>query len=74
MTPEILKKITDGDGVTDEELDTAIAFFTPLEASLKLLGPHFHHAWYDVFCTVTRLAGFKQAREERDEHHSWLKS
>lgn len=65
MTPELLKKINDGDGLSDEELATAITFYTQLEESLKLLGPTFYHAWYDVFFTLSMLMGFDKARKDR---------
>jgi len=65
ITPEVLKRVVNGDGLTDDDLDNAIEFFTVTESSLKLLGPTFHHAWYDVFCTLTRLTGFKSARDNR---------
>lgn len=59
---ELLDKINNGDGITDEELDQALRFFRAIEPSLKILGPHFHHAWYDVFMTLNRLEEFKNAR------------
>lgn len=65
MDKVLLKKINDGDGITDEELDTALEFFSDLEPKLKLMGAHFHHAWFDVFMTLQRLEGFKRARQER---------
>lgn len=65
MDKELLEKIRVGDGITDDELDRALVFFRHLEASLKLMGTVFHHAWFDVFSTLNRLEGFKSAREER---------
>jgi hypothetical protein len=63
MTEELIKKYKIGDGVTDSELDQLIEFFTTLEKSLQLMGPHFHHAWKEVFWDSKNCNSYKQARE-----------
>lgn len=63
MTEELIKKYKNGNGVTDAELDQLIEFFTTLEKSLQLMGPHFHHAWKEVFFDLRDCKGYKQARE-----------
>jgi hypothetical protein len=59
MTKELLAKIENGDGLTDEELETALGFYTDLEGKLRLLGPKFHLAWVEVLRTQQALASFK---------------
>jgi len=63
---EIIDKINIGDALSDSELDRALTFYASLENDLKLLGNHFHHAWFDVFQTFERLKSYKRARNERN--------
>jgi len=59
----VLKKIGKGDGLTDEELELAIDFYKEAEWRLKLLGPHFHLAWREVYFRLTAFEEFKLNRQ-----------
>ena len=65
MTKEILHKIEVGDGLTDEELDISVEFFTDLEEKLDLMGAKYYLAWKPVFYLKIRLQEFKNARKNR---------
>ena len=66
MTKELLKKIENGDGITDQELVCAIDWFYDLEQKLKMLGERFRLAWLPIFATTARLNGFKEERIKRE--------
>jgi hypothetical protein len=71
LTPEKEKQITDlleklhrGDGLTDDELDRAISFYSDLEWRLNLLGPRYHFAWWDVRQKLDLFDSFKVSRTQ----------
>ena len=64
MTEAIRKKIEAGDGLTDNELTTAIAFYAAMEDGLRLLGPHFHFAWKECNQRLYELKGYDRHRKE----------
>lgn len=66
MTEEILEKIAVGDGLSDEELEIAIRFYSRLEADLKLLGAEYRLAWRPVMFRLRELEGYKASRERND--------
>ncbi len=62
MTREIMKKIEVGDGLTDEELLTAIEHFNRLVKDLLVLGPQFHLAFAEVNRRLIQLTGYARYR------------
>ena len=64
MTEELERKIRIGDGLTDAELETALAFYANMESGLRLLGSHFHHAWVDVSGVHRRLQEYHKCRTQ----------
>lgn len=62
---ELLKKIDQGDGLTDNDLTEAITFFSDVEWRLRLLGPHYHFAWKDAYFKLQRFEEFHAARNEK---------
>jgi len=65
MTKEIIERISIGDPLTDKELDEAIKFYEDLESKTYLLGQRFHFYWIHCNDELTRLKGYKQARQRR---------
>lgn len=61
----IVKKISRGDGLTNNELDQALNFYTELEEALDCLGPEFKLAWKEVMHTTERLRIFSEARNRK---------
>ena len=62
MTKGLINKVNIGDGLTKQELDTAITFYSDLSVKLALLGLEFRFAWKEAFFTLERLRGFRAAR------------
>jgi hypothetical protein len=58
MNLETIGKIRDGDGLTNEELEEAIVWFSSLEESLTLLGPKFYLAKVEVIRILESLKQF----------------
>jgi hypothetical protein len=63
MTPEIVEKVRVGDGLSDAELNTALAFYGQMESGLRLLGPRFHLAWAEVQRVHDMLRSYRHNRE-----------
>ena len=63
---ESLKKLENGDGINDFELDLLLSYFTDLEKLIYTLNdPAFHHAWYFIYLKLERLQYYKKARAEK---------
>ena len=62
MTAEIIRKIRDGDRLSDAELNEAIDFYGRMEDGLRLLGPHFHLARVEVQRTHNTLQTYRYHR------------
>lgn len=60
--------LANGDAIQDEDLDRLIEFYQMMENGLRVLGPHYHHAWFAAFERLRTLNGFKQARKARDKY------
>jgi len=62
MTPEIVAKIEVGDGLTDEELAIALAFYTETTRNLEVLGPAFRLACNETRRRLYELKGYFEHR------------
>jgi len=63
MTQEIIRKIEVGDALSDEDLETAFAFYDDLTKKLWLLGSKFHLAWLETQRVTESLRGFLEHRK-----------
>jgi hypothetical protein len=63
MTPELIEKLRVGDHITDEELNTALAFYGQMGSGLRLLGPTFHLAWAEVQRVLYQLQSYRDHRD-----------
>lgn len=63
LSKNIVAKINVGDGLTDEELRSAIKFYSNLEESLLCLGKEFNLARAPVSHTLYSLESFWAARK-----------
>lgn len=63
---ELLQKINNGDGLTDEELNTAIKFFVGLHESLGCLGKEFYLATREVHRTLNVLQSYLFYRKAKN--------
>ena len=52
-----------GDAITYDEMEYLLSFYTQIEKSLHLLGPHFHFAWLEVLDRQMRLERYKESRD-----------
>lgn len=60
----LMKKIHDGDGLTDAELKTALAFFDDLATKLQCLLPEWRLAYSAALSTLQQLEYFARARAD----------
>jgi len=67
ISRNLIEKIRVGAAITDDELDAAIEFYSPLEASLSKLGQRFHHPWVEIRGTLDRLKSYKESRVAHGE-------
>lgn len=59
---ELIKKRKSGEGLTDEELDKLIYYYTTLTSLLEEQGERGHIYWYYFFMELDTLLSFKRAR------------
>lgn len=60
---ELIKKGKSGEGLTDEELDKLIHYYTTLTSLLKEQEDRGHIYWYYFFLELETLLGYKKARQ-----------
>ena len=63
MTGNLIDKIATGIDISDSELQEALAFYRQMEEGLRVLGAHFHLAWYEVIRRLQTLEEFQVARQ-----------
>ena len=61
----LIEKERMGDSITDSELNLLIDFYAKTLGCLEKLGPHFHHGRVDIDQRVSRLRGYRRARQEK---------
>lgn len=59
---DLILKIRYGDGLSFDELDTAIVFYGAVLQGLSILGEPYHLAWCQIRDIYMRLEGYKRAR------------
>lgn len=64
-TKTMVQRFKDGDSITDDEVEVLICIYTPLELSLKLLGPIYHLTWKEVMNDLKRLRDISTARRNK---------
>ena len=60
---ELIKKRKSGEGLTDEELDDLIHYYTTLTSLLEEQEDRGHIYWYYFFIELDTLLSFKRARQ-----------
>ena len=63
LDSKIVKKINNGDGLTNNELETALEFYREMAEGLDSLGPEFKLALKEVHWTMRTLESFQFFRE-----------
>lgn len=62
ISKDIIKKVNNGDALTDAELSDAIKFYSSMEDGLYLLGKEYILARTPITHTRYRLEGYRDAR------------
>jgi len=60
---DLIRRINNGDSISDLELTDAIKFYRNMAEGLWVLGPYFHLSWRAVNEVHVRLESFKEARK-----------
>ena len=60
---DLIEKLREGEGLTDEELDRLIEYYSNLTTLLKEQGEIGRIYWYYFFIELDKLLSYKRARE-----------